>query len=587
MCIEQAFLHEKADIGNKIVTFAGKIELAMKENLQYPLLVALVLLLVTACEKRGERLVKTDGLLSDSTTLQIEKIAEKDTTQAFRMLDSLYEKGELAEHTYYYTRARVYQGTVDRLLAIDNVRRAYETPYVQQNDTVRAQVLQWMTRLMLPVGNHEECISHAIEGIGLARKLGNPIMEADFTMLIGMSYYDMGDKQHAWERMNAGMEQVRALENRQLKDAERTKLATMALTVATAHVNDQAMEEGIASCRTTLSVLDTIHSGSADMLRGQAYAMMAGAFAKRSESEGSFRDSADHYAVLYWQTPYAKQNKGQRLKTYFKFTGRYAEGLQVTEDYLERCRQQADTINRQYVSLLHEAEDYNVALGRYQDAYKFSRRASVLTDSLNARDMQQKGLEFAEKFESQEKDREIALQQRRVTILCIIVLSVLMVLAVLIFFMRRIQGKNRDLQNVISSLEQKQKIVEGIKPSVSAQSQDAGDTDLQSFLEMERIIDEQKVYLNPMASIDMVMEQAGYSRRTSTKLIQQFASTNTRLDYLNQKRVEFAAHLLLADQSLSTKDVGSRSGFYEDSTFRRNFKKYYGVTPSAYRAMHT
>ena len=191
---EQAFLHKMCDFGKKIPIFVGKIELTMKENLQYPLLVVFFLLLVAACEKRGEGLVKTDGPLSDSTTQQIEKIGETDTTQAFWMLDSLYEKGELAAHTYYYTRARIYQGTVDRLFAIDNVRRAYETPYVQQNDTVRAQVLQWMTRLMLPVGNHEECISNAIEGIGLARKIGNPIMEADFTMLIGMSYYDMGDK---------------------------------------------------------------------------------------------------------------------------------------------------------------------------------------------------------------------------------------------------------------------------------------------------------------------------------------------------------------------------------------------------------
>ena len=84
----------------------------------------------------------------------------------------------------------------------------------------------------------------------------------------------------------------------------------------------------------------------------------------------------------------------------------------------------------------------------------------------------------------------------------------------------------------------------------------------------------------------MVMEQAGYNRRTSTRLIQQFASTNTRLDYLNQKRVEFAAHLLLSDLSLSTKEIGVCSGFYEDSTFRRNFKKYYGVTPTGYRALH-
>jgi len=60
-----------------------------------------------------------------------------------------------------------------------------------------------------------------------------------------------------------------------------------------------------------------------------------------------------------------------------------------------------------------------------------------------------------------------------------------------------------------------------------------------------------------------------------------------RLDYLNQKRVEYAAQLLLSDPSMSSKEVGARSGFYEDSTFRRNFKKYYGVTPAAYRSLHT
>ena len=551
------------------------------------------------CENAPRRSVKTDGPLSDSTTLQIEKIAEADTTRAFCMLDSLYEKGELAEHTYYHTRARIYQSTVDRLLAIGEVRRAYETTYVQQHDTIRAQVLQWMTRLMLPVGNHEECINQAIEGIQLARQLNDPVMEADFMMIIGMSYYDMGDKPHAWERMDASMERVRTIDSKRLKNADRTKLATMALTVATAHVNDQDMEGGIASCRTTLAVLDTAspptplskgRGGSADMLRGQAYAMMAGAFAKLS-----MRDSADHYAKLYWQTPYGQQNKGQRLKTYFKFSGRYEEGLKVTEDHLARCREQADTINRQYVSLLHEAEDYNAAMGRYQEAYRNSRRAAILTDSLYARDMRLKAMEYAEKFESQEKDHVITVQQRGAVILCVVVGFTLVVLAILIFFIRRIQGKNRDLQNVISSLEQKQKIVEHFTPVAPVQPQDqqddspateTDDLNFQEYLKMERIINEQKVFLNPMANIDTVMEQAGYSRRKSTQLIQQFAYTNTRVDYLNQKRVEYAAHLLLADRSLLSKDVGTRSGFYEDSTFRRNFKKYYGVTPAAYRAMH-
>ena len=540
-----------------------------------------VAMLAAACEHAGRGPQKTDGPLSDSVTLKIEKTGETDTTRAFRMLDSLYEKGEMAEHTYYYTRARIHQGTVDRLLAIDEVRRAYETPYVRQHDTVRAQVLQWMTRLMLPVGDHEACIRQAIEGIRLARKLDNPIMEADFMMLIGMSYYDMDDKPHAWERMDAAMEKVNALADRPLKDAERSKLAMMALTVATARVNDQDMEGAVMSCRSTLAILDTIRGGNADMLRAQACAMMAGAFAKLS-----LRDSADHYARLYWQTPYGKQNKGQRLKTYYKFSGRYEDGLRVTEDYLERCRQQADTINRQYVSLLHECEDYNVALGRYQEACRAGRLAAIVTDSLHARDMRQKAMEYAERFESQQKDHVIALQQRRVLVLCVIVVAVLIVAVVLVCFMRRVQSKNRDLRNVISSLEQKQKIVEHIKPIVTELPQGAEQSELQQFLEMERTINEQQVYLDPTASIDMVMERAGYNRRLSTRLIQQFASTNSRPDYLNQKRVEYAARLLLTEQALPTKDVGLRSGFYDDSTFRRNFKKYYGVTPAVYRSMH-
>ena len=553
---------------------------------------AAMLLLTVACGHSGKNTPETHGALSDSTTLQIEKVAQTDTARAFRLLDSLYEQGALAAHTYYYTRARIYEGTVDRLLAIEEVKRAYETPFVQQNDTMRAQVLQWMTRLMLPLGNHEACIGQAIEGIALARKLNNHIMEADFEMLVGMCYYDMGDNPHAWERMNKAMKKVKAMQNQTLSDGERSKLATMSLTVATAYMNDQDMEGGIALCRTTLAVLNANHAAEAQkkdegMLHGQAYAMMAGAFAKLSETNRALRDSAHHYANLYWRTPYAQQNKGQRLKTYFKFTGRYAQGLQVTEDYLARCRQQADTINRQYISLLHEAEDYQVAMKNYEEAYRLSRRAAIVTDSLHGRDMQQKAMEYAEQFESQEKDNQIVIGERRVQLLCVVIVCIVAILTMLASFAYRIKNKNRDLENVISSLEQKQQIVEHIIPiSTPTPAEKAENQELQEFLEMERIIDEQKVFLSPTANIDTVMNQAGYNRRRSTQLIQRFASTNTRVDYLNQKRIEYAAHLLLSDKTLSAKDVGMRSGFYEDSTFRRNFKKYYGVTPAAYRAMH-
>ena len=146
--------------------------------------------------------------------------------------------------------------------------------------------------------------------------------------------------------------------------------------------------------------------------------------------------------------------------------------------------------------------------------------------------------------------------------------------------------KNRQLHHIIKSLEQLPPLSDTMTASTTPSQQNTDDEEMKEYLKMERLINEQKVFLNPSANIDMVMEKAGYSRRTSTKLIQRYASSNTRLDYLNQKRVVYAAQLLLKDPSVSTKDVGAQSGFYDDSTFRRNFKKYYGVTPAAFRAVH-
>jgi hypothetical protein len=61
---------------------------------------AAMLLLTVACGHSSKNTPETHSALSDSTTLQIEKVAQTDTARAFRLLDSLYEQGALAAHTY-------------------------------------------------------------------------------------------------------------------------------------------------------------------------------------------------------------------------------------------------------------------------------------------------------------------------------------------------------------------------------------------------------------------------------------------------------------------------------------------------------
>jgi YesN/AraC family two-component response regulator len=57
---------------------------------------------------------------------------------------------------------------------------------------------------------------------------------------------------------------------------------------------------------------------------------------------------------------------------------------------------------------------------------------------------------------------------------------------------------------------------------------------------------------------------------------------DTLTDYINKLRVK-KAMMLLQNEEILIKDICDLVGFYSISTFIRLFKKYEGVTPSAYR----
>jgi len=546
-------------------------------NRYYPYLTYLIAVsFLTACGLHHQPDDKNSPLL-DNTTLYIEQLSETDTAQAFRLLDSLFNAGKMEEHTYWYTRASIHRDN-NLFLAISEIKQAYLTPIVQADDTMHARVLHRMAHTMLPNGNHEECVRYAIEGIQLARKIDRPVLAADFTMLIGMSYYDMGEKQRAWEKMNDAMQQIRSVKPEDLNNRRREKMSMMALSCATAHINDQNMPGAIQSCHLALQVLEPMPPTAADPIRGQAYAKLAGAYAKLQVN-----DSADYYADRYQQTAYGKKDQGKRLNTYYKFRGKYAEGLDVMERCLANTQGRIDTISALYISLLRECEDYYIALGNSAAAYRMAHRAAVLADSLHARDIRQEALEAAERFDAQERAHHKAITRRNELIFISVFIFLVLLIIIGIVYNLHIRQKKRSLLRVIHALEQKHKVMEeAATPQPDTNSED----NARKYMEMEHVIEQQKAYLDPMANIDAVMEKAGYSRYLSTLLIQKYAGANTRVDYLNQKRIDYAANLLISEPELSIREVARRSGFYEESTFRRNFKKYLGLTPAAFRDSH-
>ena len=85
-------------------------------------------------------------------------------------------------------------------------------------------------------------------------------------------------------------------------------------------------------------------------------------------------------------------------------------------------------------------------------------------------------------------------------------------------------------------------------------------------------------------SLDMMAERAGFSKYHFTRLFKDFTG-NSFYKYLNQRRIEHAAQLLINPENSIT-SVSFSSGFGSISSFIRMFKIVKGCTPSEYRSMY-
>ena len=82
-------------------------------------------------------------------------------------------------------------------------------------------------------------------------------------------------------------------------------------------------------------------------------------------------------------------------------------------------------------------------------------------------------------------------------------------------------------------------------------------------------------------SLTALAEYFGVSESVVSRKIRSMTNFNF-LDYVNKKRIEHAAILLLSTD-ISVNDLSKTVGYGSDITFRRLFKKYMGITPSEYR----
>ena len=99
--------------------------------------------------------------------------------------------------------------------------------------------------------------------------------------------------------------------------------------------------------------------------------------------------------------------------------------------------------------------------------------------------------------------------------------------------------------------------------------------------EVQRLFDEEKLFLNPKLKLSDVAREVGTNRTYLSRYFNQ-ENGHTFYDFVNNYRIKYAEELLKST-SANLQEIADRSGFNSLSTFRRVFAATHGCSPTEYR----
>jgi AraC-like DNA-binding protein/methyl coenzyme M reductase gamma subunit len=307
--------------------------------------------------------------------------------------------------------------------------------------------------------------------------------------------------------------------------------------------------------------------------KAQAWGFLARAYARKTPPDYK---EARKYVTRFEQSDYGKTYGGRvMVSPAWKALGEWDKLLTIDAEV--EARMGADTLNENYAIILKDRADAATAMGKPAEALAYMNRYAALQKELSRQLQESEAQEYAAKYHAQEQDRKIldALNEsaRKDVIIIAIVVLLLVATAITFFFARqrhKINEKNRTLVRMINEQAETRK------------SSGAPAPNPELFGLIDGVIRTEKLYANESLQRQDILDRFDISRRTLTDLLAVHAEGQSFTAYINAMRLEDAVRLLREEPQMSLTDISESVGF-TPSTFRDQFKRQYGMTPTEYR----
>jgi len=165
-----------------------------------------------------------------------------------------------------------------------------------------------------------------------------------------------------------------------------------------------------------------------------------------------------------------------------------------------------------------------------------------------------------------------------------VIVALLLSLVVMLHISSKMADSNARLVDRVASLEQAALHAAGCQTPVQTQPTVVGEMNgSEQYRWFDQQVDRLRLYCQPDIDLKTTAQTLGLTQRAIIQLLKEAEGAPTFSEYVTAKRLAYACQLLDEKYNWNINAVAREAGILSDATFRRLFRKHYGVSPSEYR----
>ena len=328
----------------------------------------------------------------------------------------------------------------------------------------------------------------------------------------------------------------------------------------------------------------------------QVFAIRASMLAQAGRME-----EADQAYAEWKKTTGGNDIDDMEIFDYLRLSHHDDEALDIVTRYRNFLIARGDTLSIRMLSVLNKEAMLLIDMNQSEKAIDHGRLISAIADSLHIRNSSE---QMQTTYHLLEEQTDSNRKSRRLVYLSIIFVLGIIIAFVVLYYLRYIRHRNVELLKVLNSLDAyRRAVINGASPTspevVAAleemralqlpkdlptdEIEEPDDEDRRLFVEMDKQVTRDQLFLKPGLGREDLMRLIGVDKNRFGKMMSKYSDASNTSVYINTKRVEFGARLLLEQPEYTIATIATECGMSNTVTFNRTFKEVYGITPSEYR----